>query len=231
MGKLYIYIAFIMLNIKINSKDPDDIFEVHKNLRFCGADHLSQNLKLPPKNDIKINNIRSLTTKEYKPIRIFVETTFLEYQGNNNINLIEQVPIIKNALNKAVEGIKGLINVEDNSPYEEIKLKPRKLKTKLFFGRSKLDIVNENVINENIESEIKENQEDKKEEIKTDAQPNIENKELISNKEIVEEVIGENYKEDILKEEKEQKGNKEEKDGNLQEKQEIINKEIEKKEI
>ena len=126
---------------------------------------------------------------------------------------------------------KKLINVEDNSPYEEIKLKPRKLKTKLFFGRSKLDIVNENVINENIESEIKENQEDKKEEIKTDAQPNIENKELISNKEIVEEVIGENYKEDILKEEKEQKGNKEEKDGNLQEKQEIINKEIEKKEI
>ena len=114
MGKLYIYIAFIMLNIKINSKDPDDIFEVHKNMRFCGADHLSQNLKLPPKKDIKINNIRSLTTKEYKPIRIFVETTFLEYQGNNNINLIEQVPIIKNALNKAVEGIKGLINVEDN---------------------------------------------------------------------------------------------------------------------
>ena len=114
MKMFYFYIVLIILNIKINSKDSDDIFEVHKNLRFCGADYLSHNIKLPPKKETRTNKIRSLSTKEYKPIRIFVETTYLEYQSTVYTSLSYQVPIIKNALNKAVEGLKSLINVEDN---------------------------------------------------------------------------------------------------------------------
>lgn len=53
-----------------------------------------------------------------------------------------------------------------------IKLKQRKLKTKLFFGRTKLDIINENVKNENIENDdLKENKEDKKDENKINIEP------------------------------------------------------------
>ena len=66
---------------------------------------------------------------------------------------------------KSESGIifKKLIKVEDNSPFEMIRLKPRKLKTKLFFGHAKLDTINENVKNENVENdELKENNENKK---------------------------------------------------------------------
>ena len=138
----------------------------------------------------------------------------------------------ENTFKKSQSGIifKKLIKVEDNSPYEMIKLKPRKLKTKLFFGRAKLDIINENVKNENIENdEIKENKEDKKDETKTNIEPEqkqIEKKELIPNNEIIEEINTENQKEDEENKENEKIETKVESGGILQENQEMINKEI-----
>ena len=108
----FLYIIFISLNFQINSKENKDIFEENKNLRFCGVDLLSNKIKYPLLNN-RANKTRSLTTKQYKPIRIYVETTYFEYQGEQNSTLNPNVPIIKAALNKAVEGIKGLIQVED----------------------------------------------------------------------------------------------------------------------
>ena len=46
-------------------------------------------------------------------MRIFVETTYFEYQGSLYPSLNEKVPLLKEALNGAVEGIKGLIEMED----------------------------------------------------------------------------------------------------------------------
>ena len=112
MKFFFLYILIVSLSIKINSIETNDIFEHNKNLRFCGADLLSSKIKYPEPNK-GINGTRSLSTKQYKPIRIYVETTYFEYQGEQNSNLKPQVSIIKTALNKAVEGIKGLIQVED----------------------------------------------------------------------------------------------------------------------
>ena len=112
MKFFFIYILIISLNLKINSISSNDIFEHNKNLRFCGADLLSHKIKYPESNN-NVNRTRSLSTKLYKPIRIYVETTYFEYQGDQYSTLKPQVSIIKTALNKAIEGIKGLIQVED----------------------------------------------------------------------------------------------------------------------
>ena len=102
----FIYIISIFVNFQINTKENNDIFEQNKNLRFCGVELFSNKIKYPVPNN-KLNKTRSLSTKQYKPIRIYVETTYFEYQGEIDSTLNPHVPIIKTALNKAVEGIKG----------------------------------------------------------------------------------------------------------------------------
>ena len=114
MNKFLLNIIFVLITLKVISIEQKDIFDVSKNLRFCGADLFSQDLKFPIQNEFKSKKTRSLSAAEYKPIRIFVETTYFEYQGNYYSELSSIVPIIKTALNKAVEGIKGLIEVVPN---------------------------------------------------------------------------------------------------------------------
>ena len=114
MKKLFLNIIFVIINFRTISNEQNDIFNISKNLKFCGADLFSKNLKFPIQKGKKHNKSRSLITPEYKPIRIFVETTYFESQGNNYSELSPIVPIIKTALNKAVEGIKGLIEVVPN---------------------------------------------------------------------------------------------------------------------
>ena len=117
MKKLFLNIIFVIINLKVISNEQADIFNISKNLRFCGADLFSQNLTFPILKGKKPNKSRSLISPEFKPIRIFVETTYFEYQGNLYSELSGIVPIIKNALNKAVKGIEELIEVE---PTDEI---------------------------------------------------------------------------------------------------------------
>ena len=112
--KKHIYIFLIYLIFKVVSKEQNDIFEVSKNLKFCGADLISKKLNLSYINGINMNKPRRLSTTQYKPIRIFVESTYFEYQSELYPSLKNIVPIIKTALNKSVEGIKGLLEVEDN---------------------------------------------------------------------------------------------------------------------
>ena len=114
MKKFFIHIIFLYFSLKIAAKKPDDIFDVTKNLRFCGADLFSKNLNFSSQNIIKTSKSRHLSTEKYKPIRIFVESTYFEYQSTLFPNLKPIVPIIKTALNKSVEGIKGLLEVKDN---------------------------------------------------------------------------------------------------------------------
>ena len=122
MNKFFLNIILSILNLKFISSEQGDNFEISKNIKFCGADLLSQNIKYPLQKGVKRNK-RSLITPEYKPIRIFVETTYFEYQGNLNSELKNIVPIIKTALNQAIEGIKGLIEVvpnDDTDYYKDV---------------------------------------------------------------------------------------------------------------
>ena len=112
MKNLFFYIFSILLFFKVNSKEENDIFEYTKNLKFCGADILSKKINFPVSNFTQKKE-RRLSTVKYKPIRIYVETTYFNYQAQENPELRDIVPIINVALNKSVEGIKGLLEVED----------------------------------------------------------------------------------------------------------------------
>ena len=97
-----------------NTNQQNDIFELAKNIKFCGADLQSQqNHNISSISNITNNKKRSLVITQYKPIRIFVETTYFEYQGSINPELNKVLPLLKSALIEAVEAIKNLIQVED----------------------------------------------------------------------------------------------------------------------
>ena len=107
---MYIVILYIIQFFIKNTKQQNDIFELTKNLKICGADlQLNQNLNI----SLNLNKInqkkRSLVITKFKPIRIFVETSYFEYQGSLNPELNKIIPILKSSLNEAVEAIKNLI--------------------------------------------------------------------------------------------------------------------------
>ena len=111
---MHIIILYISLFFIKNIAQQNDIFELTKNLKFCGADLLSQQNLNISSNINKINHRkRSLVITQFKPIRIFVETSYFEYQGSLNPELNKAIPILKSALNESVEVIKNLIQVED----------------------------------------------------------------------------------------------------------------------
>ena len=110
------YFLFLILIIwkKFIIRTERDIFNNFKNLRFCGADYVKNDIlefhnNIKPKNNIK----RQLSTIT-RPIRIYLETTYFEEQGDNDPFLKEKLPLLKEALNKALNGIKNLIEVEEN---------------------------------------------------------------------------------------------------------------------
>ena len=93
--KLNIFLIFILQIFSIlKSKEEKDIFKAYKNLRFCGADLMKNKIEqyksrvniLKKNNNIKISK-RNLETIIYRPIRIFLETTFFDEQGSSNINI------------------------------------------------------------------------------------------------------------------------------------------------
>ena len=116
MNNILLILCFF-IQIFNSELKKDDIFDLTNNLRFCGADLLSKKIPIynNPKPNINKNKNRnrSLKTSIYHPMRIFVETTYFEYQGSLYPSLNEKVPLLKEALNGAVEGIKGLIEMED----------------------------------------------------------------------------------------------------------------------
>ena len=68
-------------------------------LRFCGADQMKINISkqnyYSPENLIKIKK-RKLDNIDYKPIRIFLDTTYIISQGENSIYL-------KNMISKSIK--------------------------------------------------------------------------------------------------------------------------------
>lgn len=60
-----------------------------------------------------INNFdkRKLDNDEYKPIRIFLDTTYINYQGQNNINLKNMISKCIKAMNKCISTFEKLLKV------------------------------------------------------------------------------------------------------------------------
>ena len=110
MKKLFILILFFLIYETI---EKQDISEDTKNQSFCGVNYLKYKIAKPPSLNTQKSNskIRRLST-DWSQIRIFVDTTCLDYQAENIEVIKPFLPNIKRALKKAVKGITELINVE-----------------------------------------------------------------------------------------------------------------------
>ncbi len=110
-----ILFLFLIINFSlINLKEEKDIFELNKNLRFCGADLMKKELKHYSTNrkGLRITSTSKLETITFRLIRIYLETTFFDSQ-NISPNINSQKPVLKKALQKAINGLSGLLEVED----------------------------------------------------------------------------------------------------------------------
>ena len=74
--------------------------------------HYSTNSKKFKKNDSRILE----TIKSYRPIRIYLETTYFDSQNVGDF-LESKKPLLKNALKLAIKGLSGLLEVEDIGDY------------------------------------------------------------------------------------------------------------------
>ena len=99
----------------MSTKEHLDNFETKKHVHFCGVDYLnyeiqvSSNQKIPNLNSRK----RKLST-DYNPVRILVDTTYIDKQvlEPKMQDMQDKLPIIKSALNRALKGIKQLLEVK-----------------------------------------------------------------------------------------------------------------------
>ena len=107
---IFIILFQILVIIAIENTNNLENKKIH---HFCGVNYLKYKITKPPSSNYKKSNsnFRRLST-DWNQIRIFVDTTFLDYQGENNEAIKPYVPSIKRALTKAVQGMTKLINVE-----------------------------------------------------------------------------------------------------------------------
>jgi hypothetical protein len=110
--KYFLFQLFIICKIFV-IKTEKDIFDHLKNLRFCGADLVKNNITKYQNNTKPKNNTKRGLSTEYSPIRIYLETTYFEWQASESPFFKEKLPLLKEALNRALNGIKSLIQVEE----------------------------------------------------------------------------------------------------------------------
>ena len=114
MKNIFLYIILLLLIFGITPKENLSNSEPQKEAHhFCGANYLKFKINPPviPRNENNNLKSRKLSTTQ-SPIRIFVDTTNIEKEAEKFENMTDKVPIIKNALIKAVEGMQKLIEVE-----------------------------------------------------------------------------------------------------------------------
>ena len=104
---LILYLFHLIFN-----QDSNDIFEYNKNTRFCGADLQHYEIKISSKISEKHNPSRKLSS-QFSPIRIILETTYFEQQGYKIPSLRDKVPMLLEAINKAVKALTGILEVEN----------------------------------------------------------------------------------------------------------------------
>ena len=130
------FLFFVILSVLIFELaciDYDDNIGAKKpKSHFCGVDYLNFAIEKSSNTKIKSSNLktRKLST-EFAPIRIFVDTKYLEEQAKNIEGMEEKIPKIKFALNKSVEGMAKLLEVK---PFEVNVYS--KLNSELFFNYS-----------------------------------------------------------------------------------------------
>ena len=111
---------FILLLIFLDTIFSNGIKEIKarkkikslKGIHFCGVDkmkiEISKNyISEMIKNPVK----RKLDNDDYKPIRIFLDTTYINYQGESNKNLKNMISKCITAMNKCISTFEKLLKV------------------------------------------------------------------------------------------------------------------------
>ena len=115
MKRFLFFLILSLLIFELTSKEINEKYETKKpGYHFCGVDYLKNKFQIQKSSNSIIRNINLKTRKlktEYEPIRIFVDTTYLEQQAKNIEGMEDKLPEIKLALNKSVEGIGKLLEV------------------------------------------------------------------------------------------------------------------------
>ena len=107
------FLLIINIFCLIICQEPKSIFEQNKNVRFCGADLEHHEIKISSKISKKhqLNPSRKLSTLYY-PIRIILDTTYFEQQGTQINAVMNQISMLKEAMNKAIKGLSDILEVE-----------------------------------------------------------------------------------------------------------------------
>jgi hypothetical protein len=104
---LILYLFHLIFNQYSN-----DIFDYNKNIRFCGADLQHYTIKISSKISEEHNPSRKLSSV-FSPIRIILETTYFEQQGYKIPSLRDRVPMLLEAMNKAIKALTDILEVEN----------------------------------------------------------------------------------------------------------------------
>ena len=111
------FLLILQLLYLIYTQNSTHIFEQNKNLRFRGADLQKHEIMISStiSKNHQMNPSRRLTT--ISPIRIILDTTYLEEVGNQILSLKDKIPMIKEEMNKAVKALNDIIEVEQYGNY------------------------------------------------------------------------------------------------------------------
>ena len=105
---------FLLLILGISSIENNADNKTKKKVKhFCGVDYIKNKFPKNTNSQNKANNskYRKLST-EFLPVRILVDTTYLEIQAKEIEGFEDKLPLIKSALNKSVESLGKLLEVE-----------------------------------------------------------------------------------------------------------------------
>ena len=109
MKIIALFLILLINEIALKEKIKNEVKRVH----FCGANYLSSNIQKSKTSKIVHSNSKTRKLKtDYTPIRIFVDTTYLNIQVKNIQNMEDKLPIIKYALDKSVNGMSKLLEVQ-----------------------------------------------------------------------------------------------------------------------
>ena len=111
---IFLFIFYLFVLIENQEQETKNIFEENKNLRFCGAGLQNYEIKISPiiSKKHKLDPSRKLSTV-YTPIRIILDTTYFEDQADYLPLIKDKVPVLKEAMQKAVKALSNILEVED----------------------------------------------------------------------------------------------------------------------
>ena len=111
---LFLLIISLSLIILIKTQNTKDILEANKNNRFYGTELQNHEIKILSVilQKHKLNPSLKLSAL-FSPIRIILDTSYFEQQSELLPAIKNKVPMLKEAMNKAINALKDILEVED----------------------------------------------------------------------------------------------------------------------